>query len=58
LAEEDAAETLTHEILRKVLETPPDFWQPVFEKLAAECGIDVDIQAQFEKVKGYISQLP
>jgi len=49
---------LTHEILRKVLETPPDFWQPVFEKLAAECGIDVDIQAQFEKVKGYISQLP
>ena len=26
--------------------------------LAAECGIDLDIQAQFEKVKGYISRLP
>ena len=42
----------------KVLEAPPDFWKPVFEKLAAECGIDGDIQAQFEKVNRYISQLP
>ncbi len=44
--------------LTKELETPPDFWKPVFEKLAAECGIDGDIQAQFEKVNRYISHLP
>ena len=44
--------------MTKELEPPPDFWKPVFEKLAAECGIDGDIQAQFEKVNRYISQLP
>ena len=35
------------------LEPPPDFWQPLFSKLAAECGIDGDISAQFGKVKAF-----
>lgn len=47
----------THALTNE-LETPPDFWKQVFEKLAAECGIDGDIQAPFGKVNRYISQLP
>jgi len=47
----------THSLVQ-VLEPPPDFWKPVFEKLAAECGIDGDIQTQFEKVNRYVGQLP
>jgi hypothetical protein len=35
------------------LESPPGFWGAVFAKLAAECGIDGDIDAQFEKVSRY-----
>ena len=35
------------------LEAPPEFWKPVFARLAAECGIDGDIHAQFEKVFRY-----
>ena len=35
------------------LEPPPGFWGPVFAKLAAECGIDGDIDAQFGKVARY-----
>jgi len=34
------------------LEPPPDFWEPVFAKLAAECGIDGDINTQFDRVSG------
>ena len=33
-----------------VMESPPGFWKPVFERLAAECGMDGDMTAQFEKV--------
>jgi hypothetical protein len=39
------------------LEPPPGFWGPVFVKLAAECGIDGDIDAQFEKVSRYCGQI-
>ncbi len=46
----------THEIPES-LEAPPDFWQPVFSRLAAECGIDADIGTQFAKVKGYWEKL-
>jgi hypothetical protein len=35
------------------LEPPPDFWEPVFKKLAAECGLDSDMNTQFEKVACY-----
>ena len=38
-----------------VLEPPPGFRGPVFAKLAAECGIDGDIDAQFERVSRYCS---
>lgn len=38
-----------------MLEPPPGFWEPVFTKLAAECGIDGDIHAQFDKVARYFS---
>jgi hypothetical protein len=38
-----------------VLESPPEFWNPVFTKLAAECGIDGDIHAHFAKVSRYCS---
>jgi Nucleotidyl transferase AbiEii toxin, Type IV TA system len=37
----------------RTLEPPPDFWGPVFAKLAMECGIDGDIRIQFEKVSRY-----
>ncbi len=37
------------------LEPPPEFWGPVFAKLAAECGIDGDIRAQFGRVYRYCS---
>ena len=36
-----------------VLEQPPDFWEPVLKKLAAECGLEGDMDAQFEKVACY-----
>lgn len=35
----------------EVLDPPPDFWQPGFFRLAAECGIASDISEQFEKVR-------
>jgi hypothetical protein len=37
------------------LEPPPEFWRPVFAKLAVECGIDGDMNTQFEKVSLYCS---
>ena len=40
-----------------VLAPPPEFWKPVFAKLAAGCGIDGDINAQFEKVSRYCSRI-
>jgi hypothetical protein len=39
------------------LEPPPGFWEAVFTKLAAECGIDEDILKQFEKVSRYYAGL-
>jgi len=42
----------THEV-PAVLAPPPEFWGPVFAKLAGECGIDTDIGNQFEKVRDY-----
>lgn len=42
----------THEV-PSTLETPPEFWKPVFVKLASECGIDGAITTQFEKVEIY-----
>jgi predicted nucleotidyltransferase component of viral defense system len=38
-----------------MLESPPGFWGTVFTKLSAECGIDGDIHAQFEKVSRYFA---
>jgi hypothetical protein len=46
----------THPVPR-ALEPPPEFWGPVFGKLALECGIDSDIQTQFERVSRYCSQI-
>ena len=40
----------THEV-PKDLNAPPDFWEPVFSKLATECGIEGDIASQFENVR-------
>lgn len=42
----------THPVPR-ALESPPEFWGPVFAKLALECEIDGDIYTQFEKVSHY-----
>jgi Nucleotidyl transferase AbiEii toxin, Type IV TA system len=42
----------THPVPRK-LEPPPEFWVAVFTKLAAECQIDGEIDAQFDKVARY-----
>lgn len=38
-----------------VLEPPPEFWEPVFSKLAAECGIVGGIHARFDQVARYCS---
>ena len=35
------------------LEAPPAFWKPVFERLADECGIERDIEAQFAKFRSF-----
>ena len=35
------------------LEAPPEFWAPVFAKLAEECRIDSDISAQFKRVANF-----
>lgn len=43
---------MTHKVPES-LDPPPDFWESVFMKLAAECGIDGNIEAQFEKVRRY-----
>ena len=40
-----------------VLEPPPAFWKPVFEKLAVECGIDGNIGDQFENVRRFCERL-
>lgn len=42
----------THEVPAE-LEPPPEFWGPVFAKLAGECGIDPDIGGQFGKVRSF-----
>lgn len=39
------------------LEAPPEFWAPVFSKLAEECGISGDITAQFSKVACFFRAL-
>lgn len=46
----------THSVPEQ-LEAPPEFWEPIFVKLARECGIDGDIQMQFEKVAQYCSEI-
>lgn len=49
----DIADTFRRRATHAVPETlapPPDFWGPVFKNLAAECAIDGDLGAQFEKV--------
>jgi hypothetical protein len=46
----------THPVPR-ALKPPPEFWRPVFAKLALECEIDGDIHTQFEKVSRYCSQI-
>ena len=52
----DVADTFrrcqTHEV-PSALEPPPEFWGPVFAKLAGECGIDQEIATQFEKVHAF-----
>jgi hypothetical protein len=52
----DIADTFQRRIthpMPRVLESPPEFWRPVFEKLATECGIDPNIERQFEKVRKF-----
>jgi len=46
----------SHE-LPEVLAAPPDFWGPVFVRLAAECGVEPDINAQFAKVRQFVERL-
>lgn len=56
----DIADTFRHRATHAVpeaLEEPPDFWGPVFEKLAEECGIGKDIREQFPKVRDFVAAL-
>ena len=43
----------THE-LPPVLEAPPDFWGPAFERLAEECRIHADMDAWFEELRQFL----
>lgn len=38
------------------LEPPPAFWEPVFDKLAEECGINGGIGGQFARVERFVRQ--
>lgn len=56
----DVADTFAHRKthpLPRTLEPPPDFWQPTFARMAAECGIAPDCAAQFEKVRQFCAGL-
>lgn len=56
----DIADTFRHRATHAVpdaLEEPPDFWGPVFEKLAGECGIGQDMREQFPKVRDFAAAL-
>ena len=46
----------THEIPES-LESPPSFWKPMFERMAAECNIDPDVEVQFKKVQTFFSAM-
>jgi hypothetical protein len=46
----------THDI-PAVLEAPPEFWRPTFERMAAECGIEPDIEMQFRKFQAFIAEI-
>jgi Nucleotidyl transferase AbiEii toxin, Type IV TA system len=50
------AKRATHELPKK-LAPPPAEWKPVFEALAAECGLKVDMLAGFEKVQKFIDYI-
>jgi hypothetical protein len=39
------------------LNSPPDFWQPTFARMAAELGIATDVVAQFTKVQQFYAAL-
>jgi hypothetical protein len=58
--ERDIADTFrrrkTHAV-PDTLEPPPEFWGPVFNKLAAECGLEENIATQFEKVARYCRKI-
>lgn len=45
----------TH-VLPDRLEPPPAFWEPVFEKLAKECGIGGEIAGRFAQVERYCAE--
>lgn len=55
----DVADTFrrrgTH-VLPERLEPPPAFWEPVFDKLAEECGINGGIGGQFARVERFVRQ--
>ena len=56
----DVVDTFAHRETHappRTLELPPEFWQPTFARMAAECGIDPDIAAQFAKVQSFYSSL-
>jgi hypothetical protein len=35
------------------LEPPPEFWRPVFQRLAEQCGISPNIDSQFQRVQQF-----
>lgn len=46
------ARRATHELPAR-LEAPPEFWTPVFRRLAEECAVNADIDAQFERLRRF-----
>ena len=48
------ARRATHQ-LPTTLEPPPNFWNPVFRRLAEECGINSDIDSQFDRFQQFFN---
>ena len=46
----------THQIPYKI-DPPPDNWKPVFDKMAKECNVNIEIEKAFIVLKNFIESL-
>jgi hypothetical protein len=46
----------THVVLAS-LQAPPDFWKQPFAEMARECGLDSNIEIQFNEVQAFLQRI-